>query len=211
MKIKKYLSIALIFAGFILILSSSFSITGFSISENIVRSSFNPFLLIGGLILTTIGAVSFKEVLREKVAESGLEGKLDAGENVSVHVDFVRHGEKDKKGNLTPKGYEQAGKYGKRFGGDAIMSFSSPTDRVQKTINQIVESSKANKKLTYDVLPELANKDEFFSKEFLKAYRGDPDVILDKWFNDGDKRFEDRKSTRLNSSHIPLSRMPSSA
>ena len=27
----------------------------------------------------------------------------------------------------------------------------------------------------------------------------------------GDKTFQDRKSTRLNSSHIPLSRMPSSA
>ena len=34
---------------------------------------------------------------------------------------------------------------------------------------------------------------------------------LDSYFFDGYASLEDRKSTRLNSSHIPLSRMPSSA
>ena len=36
------------------------------------------------------------------------------------------------------------------------------------------------------------------------------EIVLPKTFQ-GRKEIEDRKSTRLNSSHIPLSRMPSSA
>ena len=35
--------------------------------------------------------------------------------------------------------------------------------------------------------------------------------LIKKTFNMTDEDFKDRKSTRLNSSHIPLSRMPSSA
>ena len=42
------------------------------------------------------------------------------------------------------------------------------------------------------------------------GYKQDPDV-LDTWFSSALWPFSDRKSTRLNSSHIPLSRMPSSA
>src|ERR1051326_9541650 len=47
-------------------------------------------------------------------------------------------------------------------------------------------------------------------REFLVivGYRAD---IVQKFFGDGSRFDIDRKSTRLNSSHIPLSRMPSSA
>ena len=40
---------------------------------------------------------------------------------------------------------------------------------------------------------------------------GDRDLIVDLVQRRGEMVFQDRKSTRLNSSHIPLSRMPSSA
>ena len=39
---------------------------------------------------------------------------------------------------------------------------------------------------------------------------GNPSLGTPKWLKQSSKRV-DRKSTRLNSSHIPLSRMPSSA
>ena len=38
-----------------------------------------------------------------------------------------------------------------------------------------------------------------------------PNTMPDEGRNDAARADEDRKSTRLNSSHIPLSRMPSSA
>ena len=38
-----------------------------------------------------------------------------------------------------------------------------------------------------------------------------PDWMLAETYRNGGKPKKDRKSTRLNSSHIPLSRMPSSA
>ena len=47
---------------------------------------------------------------------------------------------------------------------------------------------------------------EYYKKNLLDHY--DVDVFIHTWDTDD---MEDRKSTRLNSSHIPLSRMPSSA
>ena len=47
-------------------------------------------------------------------------------------------------------------------------------------------------------------------KEVITVHIGQPDQIL-RLKGQDKKRCEDRKSTRLNSSHIPLSRMPSSA
>ena len=58
-------------------------------------------------------------------------------------------------------------------------------------------------------------------RQYAYAIGADPDSTVDefcRWFPQGDRRVAgtmreqaDRKSTRLNSSHIPLSRMPSSA
>ena len=50
------------------------------------------------------------------------------------------------------------------------------------------------------------------SREVIERYRNHP-RIKQIVYNDrnGGSAFADRKSTRLNSSHIPLSRMPSSA
>ena len=54
-------------------------------------------------------------------------------------------------------------------------------------------------------LNQPANKEEL--KEFCLRQLGYPVIQI----NVDDEQVKDRKSTRLNSSHIPLSRMPSSA
>ena len=50
-------------------------------------------------------------------------------------------------------------------------------------------------------------KDKFTSQTNLQPVKQDGDLQFEGYISD----YQDRKSTRLNSSHIPLSRMPSSA
>ena len=61
----------------------------------------------------------------------------------------------------------------------------------------------------YEVLPvtrETVNLESYYDVDFW-LQKNQPDVIVNCAISGGG----DRKSTRLNSSHIPLSRMPSSA
>ena len=59
-----------------------------------------------------------------------------------------------------------------------------------------------------DNLPNVADIDTFRPKLITTVYTADGQPL--KEFAE-EKRVEDRKSTRLNSSHLKLSRMPSSA
>ena len=75
----------------------------------------------------------------------------------------------------------------------------------EKKYKQILEEVKESEIADYQLLQELRNegfKSNWKKYGFLKntwAFVPNPDEV------------RDRKSTRLNSSHIPLSRMPSSA
>ena len=77
----------------------------------------------------------------------------------------------------------------------------------------------ANLSFLYNELPfldrfEAAAKDGFKGVEYLFPYAHSPQEIASALQHSGLQQVlfnADRKSTRLNSSHIPLSRMPSSA
>ena len=59
-----------------------------------------------------------------------------------------------------------------------------------------------------DWLRYFSNKSNHW---ILKYWRNNKDIFFNRFMIIGDKRLLDRKSTRLNSSHLKLSRMPSSA
>ena len=91
---------------------------------------------------------------------------------------------------------------------------------VEETNRMKSELNKNRELLLEQAKKEVASELENVKRNYKQAYEaGDPEAIVEaqealtntKLKADKIDNFTDRKSTRLNSSHIPLSRMPSSA
>ncbi len=113
------------------------------------------------------------------------------GRNVEIHAIFVRHGEKDEKGNLIDKGKEQASYFGKKLeNSDAIKAYSSPVQRVVETVEQIIKNSPHDKKLktrlkTEISIPQISQ--ETYKKIKELGEKGDDEAT--EWFlNFGSKK-----------------------
>ena len=87
---------------------------------------------------------------------------------------------------------------------------------VEEVVKQIMKETrqirtKVDELLTINTDQQLTQKEVFLlRKDFEKTTTINREEH-GKIFEALDRKIEDRKSTRLNSSHIPLSRMPSSA
>lgn len=87
---------------------------------------------------------------RQLVEREGL------GANVEIRVVFMRHGEKDGKGQLTEAGRQQAVNFGANLQeADAIKGYASPIGRVIETINRVVDSAPKGKRLNLRIRREL--------------------------------------------------------
>ena len=86
------------------------------------------------------------------------------------------------------------------------------TDRIERLLLRHEELQKTNQLLAQQVTQLTQERDAL--KGRLQTARQRIDALLERWravCNRPLRASRDRKSTRLNSSHIPLSRMPSSA
>ncbi len=168
----KSLSIVLFSVGVILLLNSFPTITGFAIIKNIQASqsaTFGFIFIIGGIFTMLISQKT------EKASE--LERKLK-GTDVEIHTIFVRHGEKDKSGQLTYKGREQARDYGKGLNEkDAIKGYSSSIQRAIDTTEEIIRTAPHNKKLKTRIRDELTMPplSEKFAKQYIQHCGEDKD------------------------------------
>lgn len=153
------------------------SFTGFAVS-NLTSQNFN-FFSIGGICLMIGGLI---------VATGGLEKKVDRGKNVEIEVTFMRHGEKDKAGNLTDYGREQVREYGKTLEGTS-KAYASSVKRVIDTVDEVISSSKGIK-LKTRIRRELGLPR--MSKKFIEEYIKNPSGTMNKWYQDRNKEFDNQ-------------------
>lgn len=116
------------------------------------------------------------------------------GNNVEVHVIFMRHGEKGEGGALTEKGKKQATEFGvnleKR---DAIKGYSSPIQRAIETVEQVIESAPHDKKLNTRIRAEISipPSSEEFLKKFRELEKQAPDAAAEWYLSFGAERPDD--------------------
>lgn len=179
--------------GVFLLLNSLSNLTGFIISESfpILQSK------VLGLVFLLIGLVSMAFSRGDTEVGSELEEKLGYGKDVEIHAIFVRHGEKDKEGQLTYQGREQAKAYGRNLGKrKAIKGYSSSVQRVIDTTEEIIEAAPHDKKLKTRIR-ELTNPgfSKKFIEEYMRHYEKSPDAAADWYFELGKKRFDESNPT----------------
>ena len=123
--------------------------------------------------------------------------KKERGRNVTIHVVFLRHGEKGPSGELAPEGVRQATEYGeKMIPRDAVKGYSSPIQRVIDTVERVIKSAPHEKKLKTRVKAELGIPP--FSKESAKRFseleKDDADAAADWYLSFGSDK-PDRDTT----------------
>src|SRR3989344_2881180 len=144
-------------AGILLILVSIFlnfetSITGAVISVG--QSDLNLAAVVAFLVGVCLIITSRMQIT------GGLEKALEENDDVVGVLSFVRHGEKDKEGNLTETGRQQARAYGQALkevyqergeGNLYLAASSSPVGRVVETVKGIMGvESRYNKPILKD-------------------------------------------------------------
>ena len=135
----------------------------------------------------------------EKINESVLENREKFGKNVEIHAIFVRHGEKDKTGQLSEEGKRQAVEFGSLLEKKtAVKGYSSPVKRVLETVDTIVESAPGDKKLVTRARVDLTYPT--FSKKFMEEFGNimkekGQDAAVEWWFNLGNERFDAESPT----------------
>lgn len=126
------------------------------------------------------------------------EEKKERGRNVEIHSFFVRHGENTVSATtpdtgLTELGREDSLKFGQSLNEkDAIKSYSSDTERTEKTANEIVEGSLTEKKMNHRINKELSfiySKEGDFSKKVMDIKRG----IMGNDFSNLTKEEQDKR------------------
>ena len=178
--------------GVLMLFSSFTSLTGFVILENfsfLWQRVLSILIIVVGLII--MSAEEINAAIRSK---GTLEERVGYGKNVEIHTIFVRHGEKDKEGQLTYAGIEQAKAYGRSLGErTAIKGYSSRMQRAIDTTENAINAAPHNKRLKTRIRRELGMPG--MSKDFLNEYikhvkEGGENGAADWYFGLGNKRFD---------------------
>jgi hypothetical protein len=120
------------------------------------------------------------------IPQSLAETENRFGSNVTINAIFIRHGEKNPKGELTREGMNQAVAKGESLeSNDVIKAESAQIARVMNTIQAVLESAPHDKKLN---LRENTKLDFMGSANFKREYAQRGDAAGDWFLRFGDKR-----------------------
>jgi len=168
-----------------ILMNFSLQITGFSVFES--TKTFNPIFIITFLFGFFMVAISGKDV------SGGLEQALS--DDVVGVVSFVRHGDKDKEGNLSPEGKKQAKALGNKLkeiydarnqGNLYLATSSSPLDRAYDTVKEIMGAeSKYNKPIMKDERLIADFEGEVMDK-YMEVYNKKGKSEADNWYIDSE-------------------------
>ena len=177
--------------GIVILFSSLPVFTGHAILEYfsvLWNRIIGTMFIVMGLVVMSVA-----EINAAIKSSKNLEGKVGYGKNVEIDTIFIRHGEKDKEGQLTETGAKHARAYGEKLTPkDVIKGYGSSFQRAIDTTENIIESAPHNKKLKTRIKEELTlpRFSKAFDKEYFKRKKVDENTATDWYLNMGDKRFD---------------------